>query len=54
MHNEDSVVISPSYGFAVLADGMGGYSASEVASSIATSVLKAALEEGFAPPLAAI
>jgi PPM family protein phosphatase len=46
-HNEDSVAISPVYGFAILADGMGGYSAGEVASSMATSMLKAALEEGL-------
>jgi PPM family protein phosphatase len=46
-HNEDSVVISPEYGIAILADGMGGYSAGEVASSIATSVLKVTLEEGL-------
>jgi PPM family protein phosphatase len=46
-HNEDSVAISLGYGFAILADGMGGYSAGEVASSIATSTLKVALEEGL-------
>lgn len=46
-HNEDSVAISSAYGFAVLADGMGGYSAGEVASSIATSALKVALEVGL-------
>jgi PPM family protein phosphatase len=46
-HNEDSVVISPEYGIAILADGMGGYSAGEVASGIATSVLKVTLEEGL-------
>jgi protein phosphatase len=46
-HNEDSVALSPSYGIAIFADGMGGYSAGEVASSITTSVLKAALEDGL-------
>jgi PPM family protein phosphatase len=46
-HNEDSVTIGPEYGIAILADGMGGYSAGEVASSIATSVLKVTLEEGL-------
>lgn len=33
-HNEDSVVIWSSYGFAIFADGMGGYRAGEVASNI--------------------
>jgi PPM family protein phosphatase len=46
-HNEDSVATSPSYGIAILADGMGGYSAGEVASTLATSVLKGTLEEGL-------
>jgi len=46
-HNEDFVVISPECGFAILADDMGGYSAGEVASSIATSTLKVLLEEGL-------
>lgn len=44
-HNEDSVAISTNYGLAILADGMGGYNAGEVASGIATSVLKETLEE---------
>lgn len=44
-HNEDAVAISHKCGFAVLADGMGGYNAGEVASGIATSVLKETLEE---------
>jgi serine/threonine protein phosphatase PrpC len=46
-HNEDSIAVSVDCGFAILADGMGGYSAGEVASGIATSVLKEALEERF-------
>jgi serine/threonine protein phosphatase PrpC len=44
-HNEDSIVYSAEYGFAILADGMGGYNAGEVASGIATSVLKESLEQ---------
>lgn len=44
-HNEDSVAISAEYGFAILADGMGGYNAGEVASGIATTVLKESLEQ---------
>src|SRR5947209_5294391 len=44
-HNEDAIAISESCGIAIIADGMGGYSAGEVASSIAVSVLKETLEE---------
>jgi PPM family protein phosphatase len=44
-HNEDSIAISPDCGLAIIADGMGGYSAGEVASGIATSVLKETLED---------
>lgn len=43
-HNEDSIAISPEFGLAILADGMGGYNAGEVASGIASSVLKQTLE----------
>jgi protein phosphatase len=38
-HNEDSITFDADYGLAVLADGMGGYNAGEVASGIAVSVL---------------
>jgi len=38
-HNEDSVICDASSGLVVLADGMGGYNAGEVASGIAVSVL---------------
>lgn len=34
-HNEDSIEIDPGSGLAVLADGMGGYNAGEVASKLA-------------------
>jgi len=34
-HNEDSTVIDPQLGLAVVADGMGGYKAGELASAIA-------------------
>jgi protein phosphatase len=37
--NEDSVAIDGSRGLVVLADGMGGYNAGEVASGMATSVI---------------
>ena len=45
--NEDSIAISPEHGFAILADGMGGYNAGEIASGIATSVTKDCLEQGL-------
>ena len=38
-HNEDSVGVEAACGLAVLADGMGGYNAGEVASGIAVSVI---------------
>jgi serine/threonine protein phosphatase PrpC len=38
-HNEDSVACDPVCGLVVLADGMGGYNAGEVASGIAVSVV---------------
>jgi PPM family protein phosphatase len=40
-HNEDSVAHDPLAGFVVLADGMGGYNAGEVASGMATAYLNA-------------
>lgn len=47
-NNEDSVMANPMCGFAVLADGMGGYNAGEVASGMATALLGAELEKAFA------
>jgi hypothetical protein len=44
-HNEDSVAISADSGLAILADGMGGYIAGEVASGIATVALRESLEQ---------
>ena len=38
-HNEDCVGFSPSHGIAVLADGMGGYNAGEVASAMAVEII---------------
>ena len=38
-HNEDCVGITPHWGFAVLADGMGGHNAGEVASSMAVEII---------------
>lgn len=42
--NEDSVAVSLEHGLAVLADGMGGYSAGEVASGIAVTVIRQTIE----------
>ena len=38
-HNEDSIASDPASGLVVLADGMGGYNAGEVASGMATTVI---------------
>jgi len=38
-HNEDSIAADAANGLVVLADGMGGYNAGEVASGIATTVI---------------
>jgi protein phosphatase len=42
-HNEDAVFVDGEAGLAVLADGMGGYSAGEVASGIAVNVVSSGL-----------
>ena len=42
-HNEDSIFVDGDAGLAVLADGMGGYSAGEVASGIAVNVISTGL-----------
>lgn len=46
-HNEDSVFVDAAAGLAVLADGMGGYNAGEVASGIAVNVIS----NGLVPEL---
>ncbi len=38
-HNEDCVAAFPEHGIAILADGMGGYNAGEVASAMAVDVI---------------
>ena len=38
-HNEDSVTADPAYGMVLVADGMGGHNAGEVASGIAASIV---------------
>ncbi|TXF09950.1 Stp1/IreP family PP2C-type Ser/Thr phosphatase [Pelomicrobium methylotrophicum] len=47
-HNEDSVGTLPEQGIAILADGMGGYNAGEVASGIAVSLISAELSQALA------
>jgi len=47
-HNEDAVHIDPLRGMAILADGMGGYNAGEVASSMVTELLCGVLEQSWA------
>src|ERR1035438_10592046 len=44
-HNEDSIASIPDRGLVVLADGMGGYNAGEVASGMATTVLTTELRQ---------
>ena len=46
-HNEDAVFANPHLGLAILADGMGGYNAGEVASGMATTLLSGEIEEGL-------
>lgn len=46
-HNEDAVAVLPACGLVVLADGMGGYAAGEVASDIAVSVITDVVEQHF-------
>ena len=38
-HNEDAILVNPRLGLALLADGMGGYNAGEVASAMAITLL---------------
>jgi protein phosphatase len=49
-HNEDVVFTDPAYGLVILADGMGGYNAGEVASGLAASFLASALQTSFLDP----
>jgi protein phosphatase len=46
-HNEDAIDWDDQGGLAVLADGMGGYNAGEIASSIAVTVFKSSLERSL-------
>ena len=47
-HNEDSIMADADIGLAVLADGMGGYNAGEVASGIAVALIPAEMRKAFA------
>ena len=48
-HNEDCIESRPDIGLFVLADGMGGYNAGEVASGMATSLISDGLQETWEP-----
>jgi len=48
-HNEDCVESRPDIGLFVLADGMGGYNAGEVASGMATSLIADGMVEAWKP-----
>src|SRR6188472_2854119 len=43
-HNEDSAYMEPSQGFFIVADGMGGHAAGEVASAMAVETVRNTLE----------
>ena len=43
-HNEDSAFMEPSQGFFIVADGMGGHAAGEVASAMAVDTVKTTLQ----------
>ena len=47
-HNEDAIGSDPDIGLMVLADGMGGYNAGEVASGIAVQIVSELASEGAA------
>ena len=44
-HNEDSIAADGAIGLVVLADGMGGYNAGEVASGMATTVITTEMQQ---------
>ena len=49
-HNEDSAITDSALGLALVADGMGGYKAGEVASAIAAKVIFDGVKAGQAQP----
>lgn len=44
-HNEDAIAVSSVSGLAIVADGMGGYNAGEVASAMAVYILRSVLDD---------
>ncbi|MGH8633345.1 MAG: PP2C family protein-serine/threonine phosphatase, partial [Burkholderiales bacterium] len=46
-HNEDSIAAEAEIGLAVLADGMGGYNAGEVASGIAVEMIRTEMKKAL-------
>lgn len=46
-HNEDAIAAQPDIGLWVLADGMGGYNAGEVASGMATTVIVTEMQQAL-------
>jgi protein phosphatase len=50
-HNEDMVFANPVRGLVILADGMGGYNAGEVASNMALTFLPSAVETSLFDPV---
>ena len=52
-HNEDSIAADAANGLVVLADGMGGYNAGEVASGMATTVITTEMRQLLAERAAA-
>ena len=58
-NNEDAIDIDPALGFAILADGMGGYNGGEVASGMAIALLRASFgrwlaHAGANPPVRSV
>jgi len=47
-HNEDSIAADAQVGLAILADGMGGYNAGEIASGIAVELIKVEMTKALA------